>query len=143
MKNLFAQRQIACCLAALLAWAPASVVCAQQGGEAAAQQQVSASSEPAGQGAPLVAGVQQSEDQAASDAAVPSQLPGQAPVGTAAAPYEKASGVSATRPAGAVIAPARQRRVRRIFIRVGIVAGAAAAIAAVALLSRSSSSTPH
>lgn len=64
-------------------------------------------------------------------------------VGTAAAPYEKASGITATRPAGAVIAPAKQRRIHSILIKVGIVAGAGAAIAAVALLSHSSPSQPH
>ena len=64
-------------------------------------------------------------------------------VGTAAAPYEKASGVTASRPAGAVIAPAKQRRVRRIFIRVSILAAAGAALGAVALLSHASPSRPH
>jgi hypothetical protein len=65
------------------------------------------------------------------------------PVGTATAPYEKASGVTASRPAGAVIAPAKQRRVRTIFIRIGIVVGAAAAVGAVAALSHGSPSQPH
>lgn len=64
-------------------------------------------------------------------------------VGTAAAPYEKTTGIAATRPAGAVIAPSKQRRIHSILIKVGIVAGAGAAIAAVALLSRSSPSQPH
>ena len=65
------------------------------------------------------------------------------PVGTAAAPYENPSGAAASRPAGAVIAPAKQRRKRSILIKVGIVVGAGAAIAAVALLSHASPSRPH
>jgi hypothetical protein len=85
-------------------------------------------------------------DQTAS-AAVPGQAqqPGApAPaVGTAAAPYEKTTGITGTRPAGAVIAPAKQRRVRSILIKIGIVAGAGAAVAAVALLSHASPSQPH
>ena len=71
------------------------------------------------------------------------QQPANPAVGTAAAPYEKSTGIAATRPAGAVIAPAKQRRIHSILIKVGIVAGAGAAIAAVALLSHSSPSQPH
>jgi hypothetical protein len=64
------------------------------------------------------------------------------PVGTAAAPLAKPTGVAASRPAGAVIAPAKQRRVRAIVIRVGIIVGAGVAIGTVAALSRGSSSRP-
>lgn len=66
----------------------------------------------------------------------------QKPVGTAAAPYEKTTGVAASRPAGAVIAPAKQRRARSILIKVGIVVGVAVAIGTVAALSQGSSSRP-
>jgi hypothetical protein len=65
------------------------------------------------------------------------------PVGTAAAPYEKPLGVAASRPAGAVIAPARQHRARSILIKVGLIAAAAAAIGTVIGLSEASSSRPH
>jgi hypothetical protein len=65
------------------------------------------------------------------------------PVGTAVAPYEKTMGVTASRPAGAVIAPAKQRRVRAILIKVGVIAGAAVAVGTVAALSHGSSSRPH
>lgn len=68
---------------------------------------------------------------------------GTAPVGTAAAPYEKPLGVAASRPAGAVIAPAKQRRTRSIAIRVGLLVGAAAAIGTVVALSKSSPSRPN
>lgn len=65
------------------------------------------------------------------------------PVGTAAAPYEKTTGVAASRPAGAVIAPAKQRRARSILIRVGVVVGAAVAVGTVVALSRASPSRPN
>jgi hypothetical protein len=64
------------------------------------------------------------------------------PLGTAAAPYSKPSGVMGSRPAGVVIAPAKQRRVRAILISVGVVAGAAIAIGTVAALSHGSPSRP-
>jgi hypothetical protein len=64
-------------------------------------------------------------------------------VGTAAAPYGKISGVAASRPAGAAIAPAKQRRARSFLIKFGLIAGACVAVGTVAALSRSSPSTPH
>jgi hypothetical protein len=64
------------------------------------------------------------------------------PVGTAAAPYEKTTGVAASRPAGAVIAPARQRRAHIILIRFAVVVGAAVAIGTVVALSQGSPSRP-
>src|ERR1700749_4245101 len=64
------------------------------------------------------------------------------PLGTAAAPYTKPSGVMGSRPAGAVIAPAKQRRVHAILISVGIVVGAGIAIGTVAALSKGSPSRP-
>jgi hypothetical protein len=64
------------------------------------------------------------------------------PVGTAAAPVETTSGVAASRPAGAVIAPAKQHRARAILIRVSIVVAAAVAVGVVVGLSKSSPSRP-
>ncbi len=66
----------------------------------------------------------------------------QKPVGTAAAPVTRPSGVAGSKPAGAAIAPAKQRRVRRILIRVGILVGAGVAVGTVVALSRGSSSRP-
>jgi len=66
----------------------------------------------------------------------------QQPVGTAAAPYEKPTGVPGSRPAGAVIAPAKQRRVRAIVIKVGLLLAGGAAIGTVVGLSRASHSQP-
>ena len=66
-----------------------------------------------------------------------------APVGTAVAPYIKPNGAPASRPAGAAIAPAKQRRVRSWAIRVGLLAGAAIAIGAVTAASMGSPSRPN
>ena len=64
------------------------------------------------------------------------------PVGTAAAPYEKMMGVPASRPAGAVIAPAKQRRTRSFLIRVGVILAAGVAVGTVVGLSKASPSRP-
>jgi hypothetical protein len=69
------------------------------------------------------------------------QAPGK-PVGTAAAPAEKPTGIAGSRPAGAVIAPGKQKRVRNIVIRLSIVAGAAIAVGTVVGLSEASRSRP-
>jgi hypothetical protein len=65
------------------------------------------------------------------------------PVGTAAAPVMKTGGVAASRPAGAVIAPGKQRRARSILIRVGVIAGAAVAVGTVVALTHASPSRPN
>lgn len=67
----------------------------------------------------------------------------QLPVGVAAAPSENTIGVAASRPAGAVIAPAKQRRARSFFIRVGVVVGVCVAVGTVMALSHSSPSQPQ
>jgi hypothetical protein len=64
------------------------------------------------------------------------------PVGTAAAPYEKTTGVAASRPAGAVVAPAKQKRSRSFLIRVGLVIGACVAVGTIVALSAGSPSRP-
>jgi hypothetical protein len=68
------------------------------------------------------------------------QLP--EPVGTAAAGSIETTGVAASNPAGAAIAPAKQRRTRSILIKVGALVGAGAAVGAVAALSSGSPSRP-
>jgi hypothetical protein len=68
--------------------------------------------------------------------------PQQPPVGTAAAPYEKPTGVPGSRPAGAAIAPAKQRRVRAIVISLGVILAGAGAIGAIAGMSKASHSQP-
>jgi hypothetical protein len=64
------------------------------------------------------------------------------PAGTAAAEAVKTTGVPASKPAGAAIAPAKQRRVRSILIKVGAIAGAGAAIGTTVALSKASPSKP-
>lgn len=64
------------------------------------------------------------------------------PMGTAAAETVPTMGVAASRPAGAALAPAKQRRVRTILIRVGALLGAGAAIGATVALSEGSPSRP-
>jgi hypothetical protein len=64
------------------------------------------------------------------------------PLGTAAAESIPTMGIAASQPAGAAVAPAKQRRVRTILIRVGAVVGIAAAVGVTVALSEGSPSRP-
>jgi hypothetical protein len=64
------------------------------------------------------------------------------PLGTAAAETVAPVGVAASRPAGAALAPAKQRRVRTILIRMGAIVGAAAALGVTMALTEGSPSKP-
>ncbi len=66
----------------------------------------------------------------------------QRPVGTAAAEAPKVSGITAAQPSGIAIAPAKQRRVRIIVLKVGAIIGAGAAIGTVVALSAATPSKP-
>lgn len=66
----------------------------------------------------------------------------QRPVGTAAAEAPKVSGVTAAQPAGVAIAPAKQRRVRTIVLKVGALVGAGVAVGTVIALTAGTSSKP-
>jgi hypothetical protein len=66
----------------------------------------------------------------------------QKPSGTAAAPAPTITGVAGSKPAGAAYAPAKQRRVRMLLIKVGAVVAAGAAVGAVVALSAGSPSRP-
>jgi len=66
----------------------------------------------------------------------------QRPVGTAAAEAPKVSGITAAQPAGVAIAPAKQRRVRTIVLRIGAIAGAGAALGTVIALTAATPSKP-
>ena len=79
--------------------------------------------------------------QEAAEKAAQEQEPSE-PTGTAAAPAGTISGSTASRPAGAAIAPAKQRQVRSFVIKLGLIAGAGVALGTVYALSRGSSSTP-
>ncbi|MFP5227719.1 MAG: hypothetical protein ACLGXA_08800 [Acidobacteriota bacterium] len=64
------------------------------------------------------------------------------PMGTAAAPAEPAGGIAATRPAGAAIAPAKQKRTHTLLIRWSLLIGAAVAVGTVVGLSSASQNRP-
>lgn len=64
------------------------------------------------------------------------------PVGTAVAPAPRTTGVTGSRPAGAVIAPAKQRRVKIFLIKVAVIVGAGVAVGTVVALSKASPSRP-
>ena len=60
------------------------------------------------------------------------------PGGTAVAPQPQVSGGAASKPAGAAIAPPKQRRTRSLLIKFGFIAGAGAALGTVVALSAAS-----
>lgn len=66
----------------------------------------------------------------------------QHPVGTAAAEAPKVNGITAAQPAGSALAPAKQRRVRTIALKVGAIVGAGAALGVVIALSKATPSKP-
>ena len=74
--------------------------------------------------------------------APPPQQKVQKPVGTAVAEKPITTGVAASNPAGAALAPARQKRFRTLVIKVAALAGAGVAIGTVAALSAGSPSRP-
>lgn len=71
------------------------------------------------------------------------QTPVPPPVGTAAAPDMRPEGTPASAPAGAAIAPAKQRRVKSFSVRVALLVGAAVAVGIVAGAALGSSSSSH
>ena len=66
----------------------------------------------------------------------------QQPQGAAAARVQPTTGTAASQPAGAAIAPVKQRRSRSLLIRLGILAGAGIAVGTVVALSSASPSKP-
>ena len=71
-----------------------------------------------------------------------SQQQDQEPVGTAAAAGVETTGVAASKPAGAAIAPAKQRRTRSFLIKVSAIVGASVAVGTVVALANASPSRP-
>jgi hypothetical protein len=65
------------------------------------------------------------------------------PVGTAAAPAVKDTGVAGSRVSGAAIAPGKQRRVHTFLISLAVVAAACVAVGTVAALTHSTPSQPR
>jgi hypothetical protein len=72
----------------------------------------------------------------------PQPAPPREPLGAAAAETVPTMGVAASRPSGAAVAPAKQRRIRTILIRTGAVIGAAAAVGVTMALTEGSPSKP-
>ena len=70
------------------------------------------------------------------------EVPAREPVGTAAAESVRTTGVAASRPAGAALAPAKQRRMRSILIKVGAIVGVGVAVGTTMALSQASPSKP-
>jgi hypothetical protein len=163
-------KQIASCLIVLLVTQAANA--AEQAGQqgAAAQEAQSAPSNNAQEQSPGVATQDAKKGQNTENAvltpALPAAVDGQQqgaaagasnsepangqeqsnpakPVGAAAAPASNGEGVAGSRLTGAVIAPAKQRRVHSVVIRVAIIVGACVAIGTVAALSRSNPSQPR
>ena len=83
----------------------------------------------------------QINSQTAEQAPQQQQTPPQA-LGTAAAESVQTTGVPASRPAGAAVAPAKQRRVRSILIKVGALVGVGVAVGTTMALSQGSPSRP-
>ena len=140
---------LAICLMIFLA-APLGVPVLAQQSAPTQQTGVTPPPEPVPQTEPVPQNSGGQSSQSASQPANANQQPAQAPqqggnppVGTAVAPYEKGVGVAASRPAGVVIAPAKQRRTRSFLIRVGLIVGAAVAVGTVIGLSSASPSRPH
>lgn len=89
------------------------------------------------------AGNPQPQNTPPPQSAVPAQRQEeQRPLGTAAAEAPKVSGITAAQPAGVAIAPAKQRRVRTIVLRVGAIAGAGVALGMVIALTAATPSKP-
>lgn len=79
---------------------------------------------------------------AANAPAVPSRHRPIDPQGAATAESAPTLGGAASKPAGAAIAPAKQRQMRSFLIKLGAIAGGAAALGTIYALTRSTSSTP-
>jgi len=82
----------------------------------------------------------QAQSTAGSGAQSSSQSPTAQPSGTAAAPTVAISGNAASRPAGAAIAPPKQRQVRSFLLKMGFIVGAGAALGTVIALTAASPS---
>jgi cytoskeletal protein RodZ len=91
---------------------------------------------------PQVTGTPQAPPVASPNAPAAAQNPPSQPVGTATAESAPTAGGAASKPAGTAIAPAKQRQVRSLLIKMGAVAGAAVALGTVFALSKGTPSVP-
>lgn len=134
--TLWLERQIACGLALALAmpvgWAATDPLPSAPAPRIDLQAQAGQS-----QAAPEPQ-AKQNDQEAPAEQQHPNQ-----PVGTAVAPVVKPEGAPASRPAGAAIAPMKQRRTRAFTIRLAIIVGAAVAVGTVAGVTLASPARPH
>jgi hypothetical protein len=142
--------QVACCLAVSLlipfVSASASPLQDQGGATAAAVQnpspaQTRTDSFPDSPGA-MRSQVAENTSPFGGQQSLTAQQQDQQPVGTAAAAGVETTGVAASKPAGAAIAPAKQRRTRSFLIKVSAIVGASVAVGTVVALANASPSRP-
>lgn len=155
LKTFPCGRLIAFCLAALLASPLPLAAAPQQLPDAPAPQARPAAAAPAvptaqretAMAAPPLLPYESSslaqQTAGAQDADQNQQGQPQKPVGTAAGPVTRPTGIAGASPSGAAIAPAKQRRVKAFFIRASIILAAAGAAGAVIALSHASPSRPQ
>jgi hypothetical protein len=85
---------------------------------------------------------QQAQQEQTAPSTPPAKQQPAAPLGTATAQEGATRGGVASKPAGEAIAPAKQRQVHSLLIKVGLIAAGAAAVGAVVGLTRGTSSIP-
>jgi cytoskeletal protein RodZ len=142
--NRFSIRFVGFVIAALLLVEPAILSAQEPGGapasEPSVQQSSSSDSTKSDSELPESPGATQIRQDSTSTVPSPSpqtQTETQ-PGGTAAAPAVPVTGNAVSRPAGAAVAPPKQRQSRSFLIKLGLIAGAGVALGSVAALSLSS-----
>lgn len=109
-----------------------------------AQQPAQNQTQPSGQSTlppvelPENPGRSSAQQQTPQQSPPPTQPAQTQPSGTAVAPQVEVSGGAASKPAGVAIAPPKQRQVRSLLIKLGLLAGAGVAIGTVVGLSAAS-----
>jgi cytoskeletal protein RodZ len=117
---------------------------ARQNGQSSATQSDATPENPAAPGSE-VPDAPQAQQNSISPSSPNGQNPAstqQEPEGTAAARAARTIGGPASKPAGSAIAPAKQRQVRSLFIKIGAIAAAGAAVGTVYALTRGTPSKP-
>jgi hypothetical protein len=142
--NRFSTKFFGAVIAALLLLEPA-ILSAQepsgaQNSETPVQQTSSSNSTKSDSELPESPGATQARQESPTTDPSPSPQTGTEtqPSGTAAAPAASVTGNAVSRPAGAAVAPPKQRQSRSFLIKLGLIAGAGVALGSVAALSLSS-----
>lgn len=108
--------------------------------------QTETSSQPspsnAGNGAPPATAPSATTTDSSSTTQASTQTGTQQPVGAAAAQLGRTTGGGAAKPAGAALAPAKQKQSRSLLLKLGLIGGAAIALGTVVGLSQASPSRP-